>query len=166
MRFTMLCLTVLLTAAPGTAQQIEKNKYQQIEVMRFTVAEGVKFPPDYLVSMNEELATELRSLKKFAAVLHEGETAAADAAPRLKLEGAVTEYAPGNRAVRYLVGFGAGKTKVVAQVRFVDAATGETVLEKKVDGKVVLGGALMSDSAGATRGLAKEVAKLARQRFF
>jgi hypothetical protein len=63
-----------------------------------------------------------------------------------------------------MVGFGAGKTKIVAHVKFVDAATGNVQLEKNVDGKVWIG-FMGGESIGATKGLAKDVAKLARKNF-
>ena len=75
------------------------------------------------------------------------------------------EYKAGNQAARYLVGFGAGKTKVVAHVKFTDTATNQVVFEDNVDGKVVMG-LLGGSSPGATRGLAKEVASKAVSRFF
>jgi len=46
-----------------------------------------------------------------------------------------------------------------------DTATKETVRERKVDGHVVIG-AIGGGSVGATRGLAKELAKAAKEKFF
>ena len=60
---------------------------------------------------------------------------------------------------------GAGKTKIKAHVKFVDVSTGETVFEDDVDGKVIMG-MFGGSSPGATRGLAKEVAKVAARTFF
>lgn len=160
----------LLFAIPAAAQNkapaAEKNKYQQIEVTRFEVKEGIKFPADYLVTMTEELVAQLQAIKKFKQVLREGESLTDPNAPALKLVGTVTEYKPGNRTMRYMIGMGTGKTKIVAHVKFLDYTTGAVLFEKDMDGKVILGGMVKGESIGATRGLAKEVAKVARGKFF
>lgn len=158
---SLLSALAMLSAAP-----VEKNKYHRIEVTRFSIKEGIQFPPDFLVAMTEELVSQLKETKKFAQILHEGETPSESNGPRLRLVGNVTEYQAGNRAVRYMVGFGAGKTKIVAHIKFVDVDAGTVLFEQDVDGKVILGGAVKSESIGAARGLAKEVAKVAVRQFF
>jgi len=158
-------LMVLLPLSRVSAGEKQyKDKYQNIEVMRFVVKEGIEFPPDYLVTMMEELVTQLKETKKFQEVLREGEKPDNAEAPTLRLTGTVTEYRKGSRAKRYLVGFGAGKTKIVAHIQFSDPAVG-VLYEDDVDGKVVMGG-MGGESVGATRGLAKEVAKVTKQQFF
>ena len=57
------------------------------------------------------------------------------------------------------------KTKVVADLKFIDKATGEVLYQGSVDGKVIIG-FFIGEPLGATRGLAKEVAKLTKQKFF
>ena len=168
MRTTLLTavFTLGLAAHPGTAAEIRKGHYQSIEVTRFEVAPGVEFPESYLVTMTGELAAQLTEKKKFRHVLRQGETAGdGSSGPTLRVTGTVTEFQKGNRAVRYVVGFGAGKTKLKAHVKFIDAATGDVVWEKDVDGKVIIG-LFGGESVGATRGLAKEVAKVTKQQFF
>ena len=54
---------------------------------------------------------------------------------------------------------------MVAHVQFIDVATGSVVFEKDVDGTVWIG-LFGGDSSGATRGLAKEVAKIAKKQLF
>lgn len=163
-------LVALFIASPVAAQDkkatIQKNKYQQIEVTRFEVKSGIVFPAEYQVSMTEDLVAQLQETKKFKQVLRLGEASSDANAPAIKLVGQITEYKAGNRAMRYMIGFGAGKTKVVAHIKFVDRATGDVLFEKDVDGKVILGGLVKGESIGATRGLAKEVAKLASEKFF
>lgn len=44
-----------------------------------------------------------------------------EAAERLIVEGTVVKYVPGNQAMRYLIGLGAGSSRVVAEVHFKDA---------------------------------------------
>jgi hypothetical protein len=149
----------------GQAQKVEKNKYQQIEITGFEVKQGVEFPPDYLADLTNELVTQMKETEKFREVSRAGEAPAGSDALALRLSGTVTEFKAGSRAVRYLVGFGAGRTKVKARVKFTDRATGAVLYEGDVDGKVIMG-VFGGDSRGATRGLAKEVAKVARQQFF
>ncbi|MEW6209626.1 MAG: DUF4410 domain-containing protein [Acidobacteriota bacterium] len=165
----LLSIICLLAVASASANQKDtaatvKNKYKGIEVVRFEIKDGVQLPPDYLITLTEELVKQMQETKKFAEVLREGETPA-DQTSALKLTGTVTEFKPGSRAKRYLIGFGAGKTKIVAHIKFVDRATGEVLFEDDVDGKVIMGG-MGGDSIGATRGLAKEVAKVASKQFF
>lgn len=160
-------LVVVLAAGVAVAgTNITKGKYQAIEVTRFDIQPGVeKFSADWLITMNEEIIKQLQETGKFKQILREGETPADANAPMLKLVGTVTEYKPGSRAARYMVGFGAGKTKVKAHVKFLDKATNEVLFEDNVDGKVIMG-IVGGESVGATRGLAKEVASKTKKTFF
>lgn len=164
---------VVVLALVGTAVAADKpkvdskfkNVYQNIEVTRYGIQEGVEFPVDWLLTMVEETVKQLQETKKFKEVLREGETPATADAATLKLDGTVIHYDKGNRAMRYIVGFGAGKTKVVAHIKITDKSTGELIFEDDVDGKVIMGG-MGGDSLGATEGLAKEVAKKIKKEFF
>ena len=140
-----------LLALGVPASAAEKGKYANIQIERFDVATGVDFPHDWLVTMMEEIIRHVGETKKFKEVLRQGEKPQQEAST-VKLTGTVVQYKAGSRAVRYVVGFGAGKTKITAKVRFLDAGTGNTLLEKKVDGKVWIG-FVGGDSVGATRGL-------------
>jgi len=161
----VLAPVALNASAQKKPDQNAKGKYNVVEITRFDVKEGINFPADYQVTLMEELNTQLRDTKRFKEVLREGETSPEPGAPALKLVGTVTKYDAGSRAARYLIGFGAGKTKIVAHVKFTDRATGQVLFESDVDGKVIIG-FIGGDSLGATRGLAKEVAKKAKQQFF
>jgi curli biogenesis system outer membrane secretion channel CsgG len=162
-----VCLAAGLAAGAVVAEEKSvKGKYQAIEVARFDIKPGVeKFSPDWLVTMNEELIKQLQETAKFKEVLREGEKPSDASTPTLMLVGTVTEYNPGNRAARYMVGFGAGKTKVKAHVKILDKATNEVLFEDDVDGKVIMG-VIGGESIGATRGLAKEVASKTKKKFF
>jgi len=54
---------------------------------------------------------------------------------------------------------------VVADIKFLDKVTVEVLYQGSVDGKVIIG-FFGGESLGATRGLAKEVAKVTKQKFF
>lgn len=161
-----MALLVIFAVLPVMGQEATKNKYQVIEIMQFDVQQGVDFPPDYMTSMMEDLNTQLQKMGKFKQVLRQGENPTEAEAPALRLTGTVTKFKKGSRAKRYLIAPGVGSTKVTAHVKFLDRKTGETLLEKDVDGKVVMGGLVKGESIGATRGLAKEVVKVAKQKFF
>ena len=90
-------------------------------------------------------------------VLREGEPLP-QSEPVLVVTGTITKFKKGNQAARYLVGFGAGATVIGAHIKCFDAATKEVVLERDVDGKVIMG-MMGGKSEGANNGLAKEVAK-------
>ncbi len=162
--FVTAALLSLVATATLAKDKINKDKYQYVEVSRFDTATGVDFPVDYQVTVMEDLVKQLEKSKKFKQVLRAGEEAP-DAGVVLKVTGTITEYKPGNRATRYLVGFGAGSTKIAAQVQFTDGESGSVVLDRKVDGKVLMG-VMGGNSAGATNGLAKEVVKVVKDRFF
>ena len=165
--FTILLL-ILLGCLPVLAQTTKtdlKDKYQNIEVVRFDIQEDTKFPAESRDVIMSQVVEELKQLKKFKQVSNTGETVAQDAGPTVRLTGVITKYKPGSRAKRYLVGFGAGSTKVVAHISLIDVTSGATLFEKDVDGKVWIG-VFGGDSSGATRGLAKEVAKVTKKALF
>jgi curli biogenesis system outer membrane secretion channel CsgG len=169
---SLLMLTLGLTAlAVGVYAQKKKadskykNKFECIEITRFDVKAGVELPKDWLITMTEELITQMKQTGKFKDICREGETPTDPNAPAMKLVGTVIEYKQGNRAARYLIGFGAGKTVVKAHIKLIDRATGEVLFEDDVDGKVVMG-VIGGESVGATRGLAKEVASKTKKEFF
>lgn len=160
----------LLGCAPVLAQNTNpaadvKNKYQNIEVVSFDIQEGIKFPPESRDVIMAQVVEELKQIKKFKEVANTGATITDGSGPTVRLTGTITKYKAGSRAKRYLIGFGAGATKVNAHLKFVDAATGDVLFEKDVDGKVWIG-LFGGDSSGATRGLAKEVAKVTKKQLF
>ena len=164
----ILLISGLLVSLASAAEKEKKDlrgNYDAIEVVRFTAKDGTNFPPDYAVTLVEDMVKELQATGKFKQVLREGEKPENADAKVMRVTGTITEFNPGSRAKRYLVGFGSGKTKIVAQVKYMDVATGEQLWEDKMDGKVWIG-AFGGESIGATRGLAKELAKKTKAHFF
>lgn len=70
----------------------------------------------------------------FSAVLLPQQNPPEADAPVLRLTGVVTGFKEGSRAKRYFVGFGAGTSQIFARAKYVDRATGETVIEEEVIG--------------------------------
>src|SRR3954471_7609810 len=113
-----------------------KTRYHVIVVNLFTVQDGVSFPLDYLATMQEELMSQVKKKNPvFTEVLRPGEKPSDPNAKVVHLDGMVTEFHPGSRMLRYMVGPGVGKTKIVAHIRLTDPTTDETFLEKYVDAR-------------------------------
>ena len=156
-----------MAAAPAAAAP-EKGKYQNAEVALFTAQQDVTMTPEQLKSLTDTVVKELMDIKKFKQVSLEGAGAAAGAdtpAPTLKVTGTVPKFKAGSRTKRYLVGFGAGKSKMIAHVRFLDRETGSVLYEFDADGDVVMG-VFGGNSGGAKSELAGQVAKAAKKKFF
>lgn len=163
--FVVLFGCIPVSAQTANAKDSITNKYQNIEVVRFEIKEGTNFPAESRDVIMTQIVEELKQLKKFKQVSNVGETISAEAGPTVRLSGTITKYKPGSRAKRYLIGFGAGATKVVAHITFTDTTTGNVLFEKDVDGNVWIG-LFGGESSGATRGLAKEVAKVTKKQLF
>ncbi len=78
----------------------------------------------------------------------------------LVVRGKVIEFTHGSQAARVLVGFGAGKGKIVVLCDFIDKETGEVIWQRKADGRVIGAG---QSTEGAVKGLSKEIAKHIRE---
>lgn len=154
--------------ADAAAAPPEKGKYQIAEVVPFTAQQDVQISPEQLKSLTDTVVKELQDIKKFKQVTLEGAAPAAGAdasAPTLKVTGTVVKFKAGSRAKRYFVGFGAGKTKVIATVRFIDRESGNVLHEFTADGDVHMG-IFGGNSGGAKSELADQVAKTAKKKFF
>ena len=106
----------------------------------------------------------------FGKVVNLGETEFKPGSERaLRLDGTITRLAPGSRALRYLVGFGAGRSKAQAEMRFVDVQSGQVVMvtaDRRVAAYGVFGGDsedhLKESFGDMARDLAKFLTRLAR----
>jgi hypothetical protein len=156
-----LTMTTPALAQKNTDKPNDK-RYEFVQVNRFNVEPGVDFPPDYQLTIDEDLNKALGKIKGLKQVLREGEPLPASE-PVMVVTGTITKFRKGNQAARYLVGFGAGSTVIGAHIKCFDAATKELLLERDVDGKVVMG-VMGGKSEGANNGLAKEVAKDIKER--
>lgn len=80
-----------------------------------------KMTPSLLNSITDTLEAELKAKNIFKNVVRGGESKA----KAVILEGEITEFNAGSRALKFWVGFGAGKTYLKFKGRLVDAATGK-----------------------------------------
>jgi hypothetical protein len=107
----------------------------------------------------KEISIKLEKLKRFKEIRSSADNASGDE-NTFRLSGTIVKFRPGNRTARYLVGFGSGRKKIIAEIRFTDSKTGETLLKKNVEGDVFVG-ILGGKSSYAERDLAGDVANTA-----
>ncbi len=121
-------------------------------------------PDGWIPIIREDIVQQIIRLHQFKRVMDFEDPQAPDPDKErvLVIRGKITEFTHGSAAKRYLVGFGAGKGKIEAMCEFVDKETGETIWQRKADGRVIGTG---QPTQGAIKGLAKEVAKHVRKHF-
>ncbi len=120
----------------GLAPGFELKRYTVIFVDRFTVpaslvrdADDQKAAALFPVALQSEMVTRLRATGLFDRVVNLSETQVPPGEyAALRLEGTVTKLDPGSRALRYMVGFGAGATKAQTETRLVDVQTGKVMV--------------------------------------
>jgi len=170
MRFVSLIVifSIFVVATQAVLAQASSAAmpYQVVEIEKFTVSDGVEFPANDLEELMGYLVLNFNNSRRFDQVFLSTDAAASTApARRVKISGVVTKYAKGNRAARYLVGFGAGRTKLVADVKVRDAETGQLLMEQKVDGHVYVG--LFGGSTDQAKGgLSSEIIKTMTKKGF
>ena len=91
--------------------------------------------PEPGVSMSEEQKSRLRSILTTA--LRDGGVALVPAG-NAQANGSVERYQPGIRALRYLVGFGAGRGRFESTWRVSDES-GETIGQCEIEGGIAMG---------------------------
>ena len=155
--FALFCAGLIASA------ENNRKQYQAIEIQQFNVKDGIKFPDDYLTSLNNDLQDQLQKLNTFNVRMMESSEGASNQ-NTMRITGQITEYHPGSKTARALFGMMAGTTKVKAHIQVFDATDGSLLFEDDVDGKVTYWSP-NQDSKGATEGLAKEVAKKIKKRF-
>ncbi len=122
----------------SSAEVTVKDRYHSIEVGAFDIRPGVEIPADYLASLPQKVAEQLKHSKKFQEVLGAGEKASPEDAPVLQLSGTLTGYDQGNRGARY-VGFGMGAARMFMIVKYRDRSSGQLIYEDKVVGTLTGG---------------------------
>lgn len=158
---------VLFCHCVSLAQNDGKTKYEKIEISKFEIKNDTEFPKESLEVLMPEILDELKKISKFQEVsMRDGDVAnSGNKVPSgtLSLAGTVTKYQKGSRTARYMIP-GAGKTKIVVNIKITDE-NDKIILEKDVSGSVVLG-FFGGSSNGATRNLAKEIAKTIKKDLF
>lgn len=132
--FTLLLAGAAVCQTNATSKPLDRNKYNTVVVEKFetgTEAKNEKFPAGYTEILQKTTVAKLQNL--FDDVVDGAEqaptptTEAAELKGRLLLSGSVVGYDKGNRTARWMVGMGAGRSKVKVRFIFRDAETGQEV---------------------------------------
>jgi hypothetical protein len=136
--------SVASLSSPAFAQSPAKSLtgYNIITVEAVTVEKtpkAEKFTDEFASQFQQRIVDQFRKKKVFLEVI-DG-TSKIDSAPvdpaikHLILTTTIIEFDPGNKALRYTIGWGAGSTKVKAKFVFRDAATKQELLITTYQGK-------------------------------
>jgi len=135
-----------------------RPRFDAVEVDRFDVREGTNCPADFVVMVQEAIVKRLGSVGSVKEVLHPGEKPLRADAKVLRLTGVITYFNPGNQAVRFAIGFGAGEAEIDLHLSFEDAATHAILMGGEVRG-LVMGSSIFM--GGDSAGVADDVARRA-----
>ena len=162
MRPFLLIAWIALALSPAAVAQSrpETAPYLAVEVDRFVPAPGVAFPVDYRTTLVDDIAREISVEFPAVILLRQGD-AEATGQRVLRVSGKITEFKPGNRVKRFLIGFGAGATVIKADVSLADYNDGYIFAARDIEGTTWTG-AGGGDSQGAGETLARKVAKLCK----
>ncbi len=152
----MICLGLSSISQTPKLQSTIQDKYRVIEVNDFQIQEGVELKPEYFTALKDELQKQLEDSHKFQAVLRPGEPSPQPDMPVLRLTGVITKFNAGSRAKRYLLSYGAGSSQIFVHTKYLDRATGETVIEGEVIG-TLSGGFFGGDAKNVMRQFAAAV---------
>lgn len=158
MRIFLILGALACVASSLYAAHQPEGPYTAIEVDPFTPIPGVAFPADYQTGLADDIAREASLQFRTAIIVRLGQEPPVSYRV-LRIAGVVTRFKPGNRAKRYLIGFGAGATVVEAEVELIDAGTGQVLLRREMKG-VTWTGVAGGDSKAAGESLARKIAKL------
>lgn len=155
----LVAALLLFVQITYSQQGAKPEPYTIIELEKFTTAFGVDFDDTELNMFMSHLLINFERSRRFESVfMSTDETAQTAPARRVRIVGEITQYNKGSRAARYIIGFGAGRTKLVAEVSVIDAETGNILIKKKMDGHVY-GGFFGGETGAAKSGLASEIIK-------
>ncbi len=148
----------------GISPGFDLKAYRVIAVERFSVPAGeIKDEDDKKLAagmqafFQSELVRRLRESGLFDRVVNLSETQFQPGTERaLKLEGAITQLSGGARALRFWIGFGAGRSKAQVETRFMDLQSGQAVMVTADRRVAAISEALSLDYGGDSEGLLKQ----------
>jgi hypothetical protein len=148
----------------GIGRGLNLKDYRVIAVERFPVApEEITTDDDKVLAasmppfLQSELVRRLRTSGLFDTVVNLSETPFQAGAERtLRLEGTITRLTGGSRALRFWIGFGAGKSEAQIETRFLDMRSGQVVLVTADRRVAAISEALSLDYGGDSEGLLKQ----------
>jgi len=136
-RIVLLTLfSALAVSAPAGDQKSAEPLFKNIEVKHFPLAEGVELPPEFSDLLYAEIRKSLQKTGLYEQVTGEGEVLeAADAPKSLILDGKIVEYKKGNVAKEVLIGLGAGRRSLRAQITVRRVSDQQVVMDKELNVK-------------------------------
>jgi len=135
----IFCVCVLVQA---------QGVYSAVEVDRFSAPRNIAFPPEAQAALADDIARELSVEFPAILIVRPGE-AAPQGHAMLRISGVVTRYDPGKKR------FGLGGPAIQALVTLLDASTEKVLLNREMEGRVIIGG-----SGDAGESLAKKIVKI------
>lgn len=132
----ILPLLVLPTALRAADYDcIEVELFQTADQSQATSREdkrAASIPPEVLEKLRQGIIADIPSSMKGMVGVRAGDASCPDAARAITFGGSVTDYKKGNKAARYLIGFGAGKQKFAVDAWIKDKSTGTILGEDQV----------------------------------
>jgi len=111
----------------------DKPKFKSVEVKHFTQVEGVELSPQFSDFLFAELKTELKKSGMFEEILAQDEVVdPADESRSLLVDGSVLEYKKGSVAKEVIIGFGAGRRSLRAQLNVQRRSDKSNLLQKEL----------------------------------
>lgn len=159
--FLMAAMLLVLSGCGAKGHRVLQSptrslaSFQQVDVRPFTVNAGVgeALKPEQkqaFSQMVESISVKLQER------LRDSGRALAAGSDALIIEGTISQYNPGNQALRYFVGFGAGASKLYTQVKFKDGR-GNAIGATEFVGGVTMG-VFGGDKSGGVNRLVDEIA--------
>lgn len=140
------------------AKQRVKTKTSGVQV-KMIRSDEVTLPPEFQVSLYENLIDQLQKKAVFQRVFRDGDQAANNSDDLITLQCSVVKFKKGNETLRAVTTV-AGATSMTLRCQFMDKA-GNTVLVRDITGKVRFFGGNLK----ATYDFAKKAAKVADENF-
>jgi hypothetical protein len=100
----------------------DKAEYSRVDDEERGVIEKMK--PNLVRTISDTLEAELKAKNIFKRIVKDGKPAG----KAVILEGELTEFNAGSKALKFFVGFGAGKAYLKSKGRLLDAATGKELV--------------------------------------
>lgn len=144
--YGLMLIVILVAGCAASRTQVlqpKKAEFQNYSILEITDLKtnvGAQVPSELLQTLPDTIADKVRNLNLFQAVNRVSvEAEAAPATKTLVLQGTVIEYEPGSRALRWLIGFGAGKAFVTVQLTAIDKVTREEIFKGNIGGEQSMG---------------------------
>jgi len=107
--------------------EIDRNDFSSRESER-----AAAMPQEFLDVFQHATVGEIIRSKSGLTAVKGGENACPDSEQAVQFGGTVTDFKEGNQAMRYFVGFGAGKQKLAVYAWLRNKTTGEIIFEDKI----------------------------------